>query len=190
MLPRSRLFLLSLLFGLAANAVAQKAEQNTSGTCIRPPVGSPNGSCGALKIFHITQSQHVGDQWSDCEEMSGKHGTAGYGVAAFFAEEARPYWNAEIAAYLSMLESSRSPKEYQRILVQQEAWSNQRPAQERRAMKNTGGEGGTLAMYIGEGQVTQIARHRALILGCMVESKHSERSSVTSTKPSQETPPK
>ena len=148
---------------------SQETRSNPSPQCVRPPPGQFANACTAIEAATLYQSKHVGDQWIDCEDMGGSHGTAGYGVAVFFASEGRPYWHEEIRAQFNTLKQIASKPVFARVQKEQRNWERNLPRSIARAQKQVGGEGGTLAMYVGEGNAMLVVRRRALILACMVE---------------------
>lgn len=161
------------VFLIIAAGVAQADEPPTlpPQQCVKPPIGQVANACQAIHAESLYRSPHLGDQWIDCEDMSGHHGTAGYGVAAFFASEARPYWHEEIRAHLQSLSKSLPRTRFAQVRKEQSTWEHSLPKLLRAASKDVGYEGGTAAMYIGEGKAMMVVRSRALALACMLEEQ-------------------
>ena len=151
--------LLALLCGIAQG-----------GECRRPVAGNFAGSCEALGSMLIARG-HPADAWIGCEES---RGSAGYGVAVFFAEEVRPFWDQEILTYLSSLKSRHTGAEYRRVALEHGVWLKNRPRLEREALKEVRRQGGTLGMLLWEMKMAEVARHRALTLGCFLEEEDAK----------------
>lgn len=93
----------------------------------------------------------------------------------FFAEEARPYWHASIRHSMAKLKATSTSTEYKKISEKQNKWLRSLSKELKKAFKSTGDEEGTVALYIGEGQATEIVRLRALDLGCEIEQAQSRK---------------
>ena len=165
------LVIVLLLFCSSASAGAPSSA--ASNECAKPSPGSVMHACEAQNAETLYQSEHDGDRWVDCEEMSGHHGTAGYGVAVFFASEARPYWQEEIRLHLNSLRQQLSKRKFTSIQREQSKWERSLPKLISRAQRSVGREGGTLAMYTDEGNAMRVVRKRALALACAVEQSQS-----------------
>lgn len=137
--------------------------------CVKPDIKIFKGSCKALHSTDQSKSEHVGDIWMTCEEMSGTHGTAGSGMAIFLAKEARPYWHSHIKESINIGKRLLSRTEYKSLVNQQKSWEKSLDRKIKNALQDTDGEGGTLALYIGEAKATEIVRIRALEVGCKLE---------------------
>ncbi len=155
-------------------SLCSAAQEPTTAGCEVPQPGSYAHSCQALKAESFYGSPHFGDKWIECEESGGTHGSAGYGMAIFFAEQGRPYWQEETAQYLALLEPILTTEERSKLKLEQAQWSNSLPSKILLA-QSAGDEdvGGTLAMYMGELNALNVVRQRALELGCRLEHAKS-----------------
>ena len=170
MLALRKIIVQPVLFAFAASLLVSPigaiAQANQ---CERPKKGVFAGSCGALKIRDVAASEHLGDKWTTCEIESGSHGTAGYGVAVFYSDTARAYWNEELGIYLETLEKRLGSRKFSSIAAAQKRWESQKSMAIKRISKTYANKQGTMYMVSYEGAVMDIYRKRALNLGCRLE---------------------
>jgi hypothetical protein len=110
--------------------------------------------------------------WIRCEEASGEHGTGGRGAAEFIATEGTGYWLEEIDRYLATLEKRRTPEQAKKLRLEHDKWEKGLQAKRDRAHQDAAKEygEGSAAVYAGAWGELKVIRHRALELGCMIES--------------------
>lgn len=167
---------MAALFAVCAASHSQEVQGDPGSRCVKPPPGQFAYACEAQDAATLYQSRHLGDQWIECEEMSGTHGTAGFGVAAFFANEGRPYWHDEIRFHINTLKQTLPADQFVRVRREQRLWERALPREIAKAQQQVSEEAGTLAMYLGEGNAMMVVRRRALTLACTVENSHQPKS--------------
>ena len=171
-MPRLQRLLGAVVLCACSGAFPAKPAQGQAGGCSRPAPGNHAGSCEALKSKDGEDSRHVGDVWIRCEETSGEHGTGGRGAAEFLATEGTEYWLEEVDRYLATLEKLRPPEEVKKLRREHGKWEKGLQAERDRAYKEAAEEygEGSAAFYAGAWGELKVIRHRALELGCMIES--------------------